>query len=226
MKKLVFLFVSSLLFSGCATKNWEYNPRQYKTKYPTNYSINVLKFSDERDTSVNDPFKPGKFALQWVPFVLWSNVTDVSSPEGSLINMSSMTEVLPQATGMELSSTGLFKNVSVMPKSNVSADYTLRGSIINTHSSKTVTAYGLSALGNIISLFGVPSGNIRNSLSVKFTLNDKKGRTLFEKTYTENSWRPIFIYTELDKGVFSVQSKVYQIINERLVKDLRNIIAN
>ena len=155
---------------------------------------------------------------------MWSNVTDDSSPEGDLIKMSSMTEVLPKATGMELSSTGLFKDVSVMHKGNVSADYTLKGTIVDTHSSKSVSAYGLSFIGNAISLFGVPSGNVRNSMTVKYTLTDRSGRKVFEKSYTENSTRPIFIYTELDKGIFAIQSRVYQNINRRLVKDLRGII--
>ena len=77
MKKLAFLFVCTILFTGCSAKNWEYSPRAYKTKYPGTTSIQISKFSDARDKSVNDPFKGGKFALQWVPFVLWSNVTDV-----------------------------------------------------------------------------------------------------------------------------------------------------
>lgn len=224
MKKLLSLVVCSIIMSGCAAKNWNYTPTQYRTKNPGTANIQILKFTDARDVTVNDPFKTGKFFLQWVPFVLWSNVTDDSSPEGDLIKMSSMTEVLPKATGMELSSTGLFKDVSVMPKGNVSADYTLKGTIVDTHSSKSVSAYGLSFIGNAISLFGVPSGNVRNSMTVKYTLTDRSGRKVFEKSYTENSTRPIFIYTELDKGIFAIQSKVYQNINRRLVKDLRGII--
>lgn len=225
MKKFVLLLVCSLLFVGCSAANWDYTPRRYKTKNPGMASIQILKFADARDKSVNDTFKSGKFVLHLVPFVLWSNVTDVSVPEGNLIQMPSMTEVLPKSTGMELSGTGLFREVYVMPKGvATSADYTLMGTIIETHSSKTMSAYGLSFVGKILSVFGVPSGKINNSITVKYTLVDKTGRKVFEKLYVENSSRPIFIYTELGKASFGIQASVYQNINRRLIKDLRNII--
>ena len=223
MKK-IFLLICSIVISGCAG-TWDYTPRQYKTNEPATSSIQILKFSDARNEATNDTFKLGKFILHWVPFVLWSNVTDVYTPEGNLIKMSNMTEELAEATGAELTSSGLFENVFVMSEvKNSYADYTLKGTIIETHSSKTVSAYGLSFIGNIISLFGVPSGKVKNSITIKYTLTDKSGNKVFEKTYTENSSRPIFIYTELGKGIFKIQSRVYQNINKKLIKDLINII--
>ena len=224
MKRLFTLIICALFLSSCSS-TWDYTPRNWRTKNRTASTIQVSQFNDARNVVTNDVFKPGKFILHEVPLILWSNITDVDHPEGNVIEMPNMVSVLPKATATELSATGMFKDVFVMSEKAGTADYTLKGTIIDTHSSKTISAYGLSVIGNMISLLGVPSGKVKNTMTVKYQLLDKNNKVIFDKTYTENSSRPIFIYTELSKSQFEIQSSIYQNINIRLIKDLSSVIG-
>lgn len=212
-----------IALSGCTSK-WEYRPKSYSQDKTTEYSVQIPQFTDARAEGSEDVMKGGKFALQWVPFVVKSNVTDVHHPEGKLIDMSDMSTVFPKATGAELASSELFKTISVMPNNKEKTDYTLKGTIVETHATKNVSAYGLSFAGNVLSLLGIPSGVARSSITVRFELIDKKGNVVFDKKYTEVSSRPVYIYNELSKKYFMQQSDVYQNINLHLIKDLKKTL--
>ena len=225
MKKIYSLIICAIALSGCSTPAiWEYTPKEYTNKDEAKYSIQIPQFTDAREEAAEDVLKGGKVALHWAPLVLYSNVTDVHHPEESLVEISDMSTVFPQATGAELASSGLFKTISVLPSSKEKTDYTLKGTIINTKATKTLTSYGLSFAGSAVSLLGIPSGIARNSITVQFQLVDKKGNVVFEKKYTDRSSRPVYVYTEFSKSYFAPQAEVYQHINRLLIKDLKENI--
>jgi len=220
MKKIYTLITCLVVLCGC-TSRWEYTPRQYKESEESKYSIQIPEFSDIRKEDTEDAFRGKEYAVHFLPIIPGTTVTNVHHPEGTLIDMPDMKTTLPEATAAELAGSGLFETISVLPQKEEKADYTLKGTIVETHSSKDIRAYGLSLIGKAISVLGIPSGVARNSMTIQFQLTDKNKKVVFERSYTENSSRPVFIYNELSKRHFAQQAEVYQNINRRLIKDLK-----
>lgn len=225
MKKIMSVIVLVMLLTGCAVK-WNYTPAVQQVKNAeSRYTINVQSFSDARsDSDENDAIKAGKVILHWVPLVLWSNVTTVNKPEGNGIDMPSMTEVLPKNTATELANSGMFKSVDI--NTNKQTDYTLKGTVIQTLTTRSATSYGLSFVGTLFEgIFWCPAGNVKNHMRIKFELvNNKNGKVILSKEYHSSSWRPFFVYKLFSKSGIGLQSRLYQNINRQLVNDIEKVI--
>ena len=224
MKKILLIIALGVLLTGCSVK-WNYTPsvRQISDG-ESKYTINVQSFSDTRsDSAENDTIKAGKVILHWIPLVLWSNVTTVNKPEGNGIDMPSMTEVLPKNTATELTNSGLFKNVTL--NSNKSADYTLKGTIVETLTTRSATSYGLSFVGTLFEgIFWTPAGNAKNHMRIRFELVNKSGNVILSKEYRSSSWKPFFVYKLFSKSGIGLQSQLYQNINRQLVRDIEKAL--
>jgi hypothetical protein len=120
------------------------------------------------------------------------------------------TEEVAQALAAEISNYSLFKEASFSPFER-GGDMVLRGAILSTKYESKVTGYGLGPVGNILWMFGLPVGTIKNDISLKLKLEDRMTRqVLWERTYS----------TSHDEGWFWMYSIPSDFWYDSMLKEL------
>ena len=185
MKKICFTIIVLMALSGCASvQGWKYTaePKIYK-KQDLNLTIAVPSLRDER-INENNAFKASGW-LALIPLVPYSTQSEFNVPEASPFLNFKPTEDFSKAITEELQNSSIFKEVYYSDRTK-DADLILSGTLKESHIKKSWTFYGLSLPGDLLWLFGAPTGWVNNDIVIEYKLMDQNYKIYFEKTYTAN----------------------------------------
>lgn len=213
MKKILPLFFIFLFCTGCAVQSWKYTSEPKVWKYAdSKYNLVVPPLRDSRE---NENSLSGYF-ISMIPLVPYATST-FNVPD---VRMNSKpTEDFAKAIAEEIDNASIFKNSSFAFGKN-NGDLYLTGDLKSSQHFFTSTFYGLSPLGDILWVLGLPAGKYRFNIEIEFKLIDEKGKIYFCKSYKEEISNIVGIYYGLGKYSFEETLKK---ISLKLIQDLREL---
>jgi hypothetical protein len=193
----VAVFFLMLAVSGCTTqKSWVYQPNAYAVAGSgmplSTKEVVILPFDDARE-NLNE----NRLGFAYIPLFPYG-WCDFRVPEGEAQHVGSglwvnyrPTEDFPKALAQELMAAGVFKEAYFDFKKGT-ADWVIRGKILNTHYEGTSISYCLSVYGGYLWFLGFPCGTVANELEVEIALGDAKtGTRLFSKSYAAQPYSAV-----------------------------------
>ena len=225
MKKIIFIVVFLTLCSGCAvTSNFEYPAKaksliRFADEPIYQQKIVVTAFEDMR----GDETQVGTLFWCLVPLVPFC-VANYERPEEAAWMLHPVRPFqfdpawnLAEAAVYSLRKSNLFEEVSFAFKDDLGdADFLLEGEIISTDYRGSVNSYGLSILGSILYLFGLPTGKSHNDLILFLQLKDVETKTiLWEEKYSKTHSVTHGLYY----NQFGSDIKYYSVMMQEIMND-------
>lgn len=182
MKKLLSLLIFANILSGCASvQTWKYTSESPSYKEPIlNKTIVVQPLRDER---INENGAKASALLALIPLVPYSTLEEYNVPETSPFLNFKPIEDFPKAFSEEIRNASLFKESYFSDKTK-DADFILAGTLKKSRITRTIAFYGLSLPGDLLWVFGAPTGWTLNDIEIEFKLIDKNYNVHFIKNYT------------------------------------------
>lgn len=129
---------------------------------------------------------------------------------------------LHQATIELVRSSSLFSNFDLRD----SADYILKGEIIEFRYDYEYKLYGVSALSSLIHILGFNSTEDKATIKMKYTLIEKENnKEIFSKIYSDSFKSYDTLYTNNHYKFLKSYEKLYHKINNKLVYDLSLLLS-
>lgn len=221
MKKIIIAFFAIVTLSACSsTQTWKYTSEPKILKKPdSNLSVVVTPLRDER---INENGGGATALLALIPLVPYSKLMELNVPEASPFLNFKPIDDFPKALSEEINNASLFKESFFSQRTN-DADLVLAGTLKESKIVKNWTFYGLSLPGDLLWVFGAPTGRTHNNIEIEFKLIDKRNYNIyFEKTYKTHEkfnngyWTNPHEYFRFEK--------LFKKISLEVVEDLRQLI--
>ena len=204
------IVIISLCLSSCRTATFEYPPQQsqpFKSAGdPLDITIAVVPFEDTRETE-NREFT---FDMQYLPLVPFG-FTRLERPELSnrFTTISKFdSEPLDQfgrAAAYALEQAGLATKVYYAADGNTDgADFILQGKLRRIQYTARSITYGVSGIGKLFWLFGLPAGTAQNDVKFILDLVDPNGKIQWSYTHraVQKQWLGLYYNYGKDMALF------------------------
>lgn len=214
MKKFLSILFIVNLCTGCATQGWKYTsePKNYK-KPESSYSLVVPPLRDARDSENS---MTGYF-ISMLPLVPYGTST-INVPD--LRMNAKPVEDFSKAIAEEIDSASIFKS-SAFSYSKTGADLYLVGTLKSSQHIFNSTFYGLTPLGDLLWIVGLPAGKYYFNIEIEYKLLDNEDNVYFSKAYVEETSNIVGLYYGM--GEYSFEETLKK-ISLNLVQDL-NMLA-
>ncbi len=215
MKKIILLtLMTSFLTAGCSMQSWKYSAEQKIYKKPEiQHNLVVPPLRDSRDSENS---MSGYF-ISMIPLVPYGtsefNVPDQMMPNAKFV------EEFSKALAEEIENASIFKS-SMFQFGKTGGDFYLLGNLKKSQKIWNSTFYGLSPLGDLLWIIGLPNGKYHFYIEIDISLIDKNGKTYFVKNYSGESSNLTGLYYGMGKNSFE---KILKEIALELIKDLKEI---
>lgn len=227
MKKSVSLIALLALLSiltGCGTTTKfvypsnMHNLKQVKESKFTDKTVAVLPFDDMRGNKNNSSTR----YLTLIPLYPYGWV-NYDRPEAAQYFLTvekfnfDASEDLAKAAALSLRRSMMFKDAwFTFGGDKYRADYVFKGEIFATEYNAMIYSYGTSLVCFYVWLLGTPAGTSENTLTIKFSLQDKNNKTLW--TYSFDSKEKILqgLYYRSGADVSMYVSLMERAMNEAI----------
>ena len=213
MKKIIMLFTFAIFCSGCAMQGWKYTsePKIYKQPI-SQYSIAVPPLRDARDSKNS---MAGYF-ISMLPLVPYGTST-INTPDYRM-NVKPVEE-FSKAIAEEIDNASIFKTSSFR-FDRTGADLYLVGNLKKSQHIYVSTFYGLTPVGDLLWVLGLPAGKYKFNITIEYKLIDSNYNEYFSKEYSSSSSEIIGLYYNLGSYKFEETLKK---ISLELINDLNQI---
>lgn len=213
MKKIILYFIIPILCSSCAMQHWKYTsePKIYK-KPESQYTLIVPPL---RDTRNNENSLSGYF-ISMLPLIPYGT---------SIVNIPDMrmnakpVEDFSKAVAEEIENASIFKSTS-FSFSKTGGDLYLVGTLKSTQHIFTSTFYGLTPVGDLLWVIGLPAGKYAFNIEIEYNLVDNEGNIYFSQSYSEETSNIVGLYYGLEEYNFE---ELLKTISLKLIKDLKKV---
>ena len=215
--KLLQILLFTFALSGCIVTpiNSAYKPENINLSKKTNLTVAVLPFvnnvqdqnSSQNGTCVLKQLVPG-----------WLYCTNYHRNDGGRRDFIKFMETMRNALVKDLQANNLFSNVVI--GEDKEADIYISANINEYSLTKKSTNYGISVLGYIIGVFGVPKGWALSNTDITYTVTNKNGKELMSKNYTEQASR---VYGYYYPSIISMGATLKP-INNNFLQDLVEVL--
>ena len=197
-----------LLFGCVGPKPYVYEPSkkiEQVNKIPLKLGIVPLK--DER--GMENRLQMLCFFLPLVPYC----EIDLERPEnfegGSALGFKASDD-FAKAFVEEIKQNNIFKDVFFTQNENdINADIIMSGTIRTAKINQKITFYGLTVVGDLLWLLGLPAGNMTTSLDLDYKINKLSDKTtIWNYTIKDSKERTSGIYYGKPEGIFEDMQEI------------------
>jgi TolB-like protein len=224
LKNKLLLGLIVVLLQCSSPQSFSYTPTDHpEPKVKLGKSIGILPFKDLR------PFEDRNrliFPFAIIPLILWQTIENERPIQYENAEIIEFESKLRHAIQNELESRKVFKEVFLdFPPIAKPIDYKVEIKLYSTKEKRIITMYGLSFLGIYISVLGIPSANVENTLILNVNLIDTKtNQSLFQKKYNEMQNR-FFSRHSYDSNKFQNEIDIVQRMFPEIANDIVNAIS-